>query len=121
MPTDGNQAAVRAVAEQVGAAAAKEAIEQFVSQHPELNRPIQAEIPVTLKWAGGIAAAVMTLLMGSACIWLVTTVSEVQVTLARMDERMKAEGPTRETRFATIEARLARLEAEKASLEARMN
>lgn len=108
--TDANTQAVRAVAEQVGIIAAKEAIEQFVAQHPELNK-ITAEIPAPLKWAATIIGAVLVLVSGSAVLWVVTTISAMQITLARVDERMTMQAPAQETRFVTIEARLTRVEA----------
>lgn len=47
-----------------------------------------AEIPAPLKWAGAIIAGLFTAGTATLAFWLVSTVSEMQVTLARMDERM---------------------------------
>lgn len=47
-----------------------------------------AEIPAPLKWAAIIASAVLTVSASAGLIWLVTSVSDMNVTLARMDERM---------------------------------
>ena len=46
------------------------------------------EIPAPLKWAGAIIAGLFTAGTATLAFWLVSTVSEMQVTLARMDERM---------------------------------
>lgn len=78
---DGNAAQVRAMAEQIADAA----ITRFVQQHPEARR---MEIPAPLKWAGGILAAIGTIAATSGLIWLATTVSTTQITVARMDERL---------------------------------
>lgn len=64
-------------------------IERFVSQHPELRQgTIVTEIPPTVRWAGIIIGGVMTAAVTAGLFWLVATVSAMQVTLARMDERM---------------------------------
>lgn len=47
-----------------------------------------AEIPAPLKWAAIIASGVLATAASAGLIWMVTSVSEMSVTLARMDERM---------------------------------
>ena len=106
---DGNATQIRAVAEQVAGAAAHEAIKQFIDVHPELGRP-KAEIPPPLKWAGGIVASLFTLAVGAMAVWLVSSVSSMQVTLARMDERMQNQAGAQTDRFASLEGRVTKLE-----------
>jgi len=106
MPGIGNAEQTRIVAEQV----AEATITRFVSQHPELRQAtVTAEIPSPLKWAGAIIAGLFTAGTATLAFWLVSTVSEMQVTLARMDERM-ASGTVRDSRVDGIEARVRQLE-----------
>lgn len=88
-----------------------ETIKRFVDQHPELRRgTIVTEIPAPLKWAGIIAGAVMTTAATAGLFWLVTTVSQMQVTLARMDERMASWNSSQESRYVDLERRVSKLE-----------
>jgi hypothetical protein len=51
--------------------------------------PKEAEVPPLIKWlVGAVATLGATALIGLG-IWLVTSVSQMSETLARMDERMK--------------------------------
>lgn len=105
--SDGNAMQTRAVAEQVGRIAARNAIEEFVDQHPELKKD---EIPGPLKWAAGIISALLAMGVGGTVVWLMTTVNEMQVTMARIDERMESQGSSQDSRFEEINRRLQRLE-----------
>lgn len=106
----GDAAQLRLIADQIGEAAAEIAISRFVAQHPELRQAsVTAEIPPPLKWAGAILAALFTAGTATLAFWLFTTVSEMQVTLARMDERM-ASGSVKDARFDEIERRVSNLE-----------
>lgn len=107
---DGNAAQIRIMTEQVADAAATEAISRLLKVHPELSQP-KSEIPPPLKWAGGIVAALLTLAVGSMAVWLVGSVSQMQVTLARMDERMSNQTGSLEARFVSVEGRVSKLEA----------
>lgn len=109
---DGNDMQSRAVLTQVADAAALAAVKQLVDLHPEFSKP-KAEIPQSLKLAGGVTAAVMTTGAVALVVWLVSSVSAMQVTLARVDERMQNKDGAAETRFAAVEARVAKLEASK--------
>jgi|GEM_PF-3160697 len=81
----GSAAQTRAIAEQV----AETAITRFAEKHPEVRRgTVTAEIPAPLKWAAIIFSSVITVSASGGLIWLVSSVSEMSVTLARMDERM---------------------------------
>lgn len=107
----GDAAQIRAIADQVGASAAEIAISNFVAQHPELRQAsVTAEIPPPLKWAGAVIAGLFTAGTATLAFWLVSTVSEMQVTLARMDERLAGQNTSQETRLTEIERRVARLE-----------
>ena len=81
--SSGNTEQIRIVAEQVADAA----IIRFASRHPEMVKQ-PAEIPPPLKWAGIVLASILSIAASGGFIWLVTTVYVMQVTLARMDERM---------------------------------
>ncbi len=98
----GSAAQTRAIAEQV----AEAVILKFTSEHPE-SRP--AEIPAPLRWAAGIIAALFTAGVASGMFWLVSTVSDMQVTLARMDERI-ANGAVKDSRFEDLDRRVTKLE-----------
>lgn len=86
-------------------------IERFVSQHPELRQAtVVTEIPPPLKWAGIIGGAVMTAAATAGLFWIVSSVNSMQVTLARMDERMAAYTSTQETRYVDLERRVTKIE-----------
>ena len=99
----GDEAQKRIIAEQV----AEAAVTKVLYDHPELRK---AEIPAPLKWAGGIIAGLFTAGAATLVFWLVSSVSEMQVTLARMDERM-ASGTVKDARFDDIDRRVTKLEA----------
>ena len=102
--SEGNAAQVRIVAEQVADAA----ITRFAQKHPEVSK---SDIPPPLKWAGAIIAALFTMGIGGMAVWLVTTVNEMQVTLARMDERMANQSTTQEGQLDEMGRRVTRLES----------
>lgn len=107
----GDAAQIRRIAEQVGESAADIAINKFASQHPEVRRgTVVAEIPAPLKWAAIIASAVITMAASGGVVWLVSSVSEMSVTLARMDERTASYISAQETRMREIERRVETLE-----------
>lgn len=85
------------------------AVARFVAQHPELIER-RAEIPAPLKWAAGIVAALLATGIGGTAVWLMTTVNEMQVTLARMDERMSGSGMAQSDRDDDQDRRIGRLE-----------
>lgn len=101
--TNGNAEQVRVIAETV----ADTAITRFVAQNPP-----RADMPPPLKWAGGIAAVVLGGIFLAGCVWLFSSVSAVQVTLARMDERLEANAASQEARLAELERRVTAIEAE---------
>lgn len=90
---------------------AEAVIKRFVSQHPELRQnTVVTEIPPTIRWAGIIIGGVMTAAATAGLFWLVATVSEMQVTLARMDERIAGWDSKQENRYLDIEKRVTKLE-----------
>lgn len=103
-----NSEQIKRAAEKIADAA----IRRFVEQHPEVRRgTVVAEIPAPLKWAAIIASAVLTVSASAGLIWMVTSVSEMSVTLARMDERMGGYIAAQETRMIALERRTSDLEA----------
>ncbi|MEL7783743.1 hypothetical protein AAG607_12025 [Citromicrobium bathyomarinum] len=96
----GNDAQNRIAAEQI----ADTAITRFTQQHPEF---LKAEIPPPLKWAGAIFAALLTTGVAAMAVWLVSSVSDMQVTLARIDER----SVNRDAQYSDIDERVRRLES----------
>jgi len=106
--SNGDAAQTRAIAEQV----ANAAYAKFAELHPEVRRgTVVAEIPPPLKWAAIVASAVLTVSASAGLIWMVTSVSEMSVTLARMDERMGGYISMQESRMAQLERRTDRLES----------
>lgn len=103
----GDAAQTRAIVDQAAKASASLAVTEFVAQHPEYRK---AEIPAPLKWAGGITAALLATGVGGTAVWLMTTVNEMQVTLARMDERMSGSGAAQVDRDDDQDRRITRLE-----------
>jgi hypothetical protein len=103
MPDGGNMEQVRMVAEQV----AEAAFYKFEREHPVKT---EATIPAPLKWAGAIIAGLFTAGTATLVFWLVSSVSEMQVTLARMDERM-ASGMIKDARFDDVDRRITKLES----------
>jgi len=90
---------------------AEAVIERFVSQHPELRQgAVVTEIPPTLKWAGIIVGGVMTAAVTAGLFWLASTVNTMQVTLARMDERIGNWISTQDAKYNDLEERVDRLE-----------
>lgn len=107
MTDAGNMAQMRKVAEQVADAA----YEKFAKEHPEVRRgTVVSEIPAPLKWAAAIFSAIISVAATGGLIWLVTSVSEMSVTLARLDERMVAYTESQNNRIDELERRTGQLE-----------
>lgn len=89
-------------------------IERFVSQHPELRQAsVVSEIPAPLRWAAIIMGAVMTASISAGFVWMVKSVNDMQLTLARMDERMESLVKAQDNRYQILERRVDRLEQER--------
>jgi len=95
----------------IAEAVARATIIEFQKEYPEATRHPEVTIPPPLKWAAGIIAALFTTGVASLALWLVVTVSNVQVMLARMDERMIGSDTALNSRFDDINRRVGRLEA----------
>jgi hypothetical protein len=102
---DGNAMQTRVIADQV----AEATILKLRSDHPELLKP---EIPAPLKWAGGIVAALFVMGIGATATWLVSTTNETQLTVGRIDERIKYMVENQDRRFTALERRVDRIEDE---------
>jgi hypothetical protein len=63
-----------------------------------------------MKWAAGVIAALFTMGIAGMAFWLVSSVSSVQVTLARMDERQIQQSTNQEAWKSDISHRLDKLE-----------
>jgi hypothetical protein len=93
---------------------ADKVIQRFTSQHPELRQgTVVTEIPPTIRWAGIILGGTMTAAATAGLFWIVTSVNEMQVTLARMDERIGGWISMQETRYVDLERRISNLEKDK--------
>lgn len=104
---DGNAAQVRAIADQV----AEATISKFASEHPELAH--KPEIPGPLKWASVIIAGIMTAGSAGMLFWMISSIQQMQLVLARMDERQTMNTTNWEAKFRGLDERLGRLEARK--------
>lgn len=103
------QAADIALTEQAGALAALQRnIEMLAARiAPEDG---ETAIPSVLKWLAGIAAGVISAIILGALFWVASSVTEMQQTLARIDERQKAQTESLDSRFADQDRRITRLE-----------
>ena len=64
----------------------------------------------TLKWMAGIAATIAAAIVTGAMFWVASSVTDMQQTLARIDERQKAQAEAQDGRFADYDRRITRLE-----------
>lgn len=64
----------------------------------------------TLKWLAGIAASCAAVIVTGAMFWVASSVTDMQQTLARIDERQKAATEAQDSRFADYDRRITRLE-----------
>lgn len=111
MPDSGNVEQVRLVAEQVADAA----ILRFASRHPEMvKQPVEA--PPMVKWLVGAIAAFGSAALIGLGFWLVTSVSSMRETLARMDERQSGADTAQIARDAEQDRRITKNEAAIAQL-----
>lgn len=69
-----------------------------------------AEIPAPLRWAGMLAGAVITAVATAAGIWVISTISDVQLTVTRIDERIERSAELQKERFDDMERRISAIE-----------
>ncbi|MGX7896906.1 hypothetical protein [Tsuneonella sp. HG222] len=103
-PHSGDMAQIRLLGEQIADAA----IVRFNAQNPP--GPAKSDLHPLVKWLVGAIAGFGSAALIGLGFWLVTSVSQMQVTLARMDERQVAQGPQQAARFTEIERRVTQLE-----------
>ena len=112
----GNESQTRIIAEQV----AEAAVELYVRKNPPPPPPPivtlpepKAEIPAPLKWAAAVVSAIIAAGAVAMCIWVVSTLSDLQQTVTRIDERQQLTGSGTAQRLDKIEERLTLLEQQK--------
>ena len=103
----GNDAQVRLITEQV----AEAVITRYHAMHPELSKQPEPVLPPPLKWAASIIAALFTAATIGMAFWMVTTLSALQETVTRIDERQKLSDPAQEKRDEDQDRRISVLEA----------
>lgn len=108
MTGSGNEAQARIIADQV----AEAAIELYARRNPPAPPPPPAkpEIPPPLKWAAGIISGVMGAGVLAMSFWVVSTLSDLQQTVTRIDERQKLVAQNGDARFVEIDRRVSTLE-----------
>lgn len=103
----GNEVQARAMADQVADAAVAKFAQMYLGP-PETPK---AEIPGIIKVAGAIISAIITAGFIGVCFWMVTTLSDLQQTVTRIDERQKLVAENGDARFAEIDRRVGALES----------
>ena len=99
-----------AQAQKIAEDIAEQAVVRFIAANPDAAW-LKAEIPAPLKWAALVISALFTAGVAGMAFWLVTTVSSMQVTLARMDERQSGQSSALDGRFSEFDRRLTKIEA----------
>lgn len=107
----GNETQARMIADQV----AEATILKYEQTYPRHNPG--TDIPAPLKWASGIVAALMTAALMGMSFWIVTTLSNLQQTVTRIDERQKLTGGSTDHSIDQLDRRVTALEL----LHQRMN
>jgi hypothetical protein len=82
-------------------------VRQVVASYREIERP---ETPPLVKWVVGTVAALGLAATIGGGTWLVSSVGEMQVTLARMDERLAGQADGQGARYDDHERRIRTLE-----------
>lgn len=98
----GNATQTRMVAEQVGEASSEIAIRKFVERYGE-PKGRESSVPPPLKWAAAIVAAIMAACATGLLYWMVSTLSAVQITMVRIDERQEMREKMAQNSFAKLE------------------
>lgn len=87
----------------------EQAIEATIVKMKAENVP-EAKTPATLKWWGAIGGAVAAAVFSAGCVWLISSVSSMQLTVTRIEEQLKNQGSNLQTRFEDLDSRVDRLE-----------
>lgn len=126
-----SEAAVLAQFKSLAEQAAAVAIAEFHPQISQLERSVarlQGAVPEAhddmkspvLRWLAGLAAALLGGVIMAALFWVGTSITGMQQTLARIDERQKASSTQLDSRFADYDRRITRLEQDRAGAEKRV-
>lgn len=108
MLDSGNEAQARVMLDNVAQAAAATAILKYRAE--QLDAPRETPVPPLVKWLVGAIGGLGSAALIGLGIWLVSSVSTMRETLARMDERQVSATATQDGRFEEINRRLTRLE-----------
>lgn len=100
MTSLGDAAQIRAIGEQIA--------EATIIKMRETERP-KVEIPAPLKWAAIILSGLMTTGVCGLCFWIVTTLSEVQLSIREVNTQLSNKGAI-DMRFQAVEQRVSSLE-----------
>lgn len=109
MADTGNEAQLRLIMDQVAEAAVTNLLLKQKAQ--QLDQPKEAPVPALVKWLVGAIAGLGSAALVGLGVWLVSSVSEMSNTLARLDERMKGADTAQLARDAGQDERIRRLEA----------
>ncbi len=96
-----------------GSAGDNAQVRRLLEQLRESYAAPKPEVPPVVKWLVGAIAAFGSASLIGLGFWLVSSVSTMRETLARMDERQVLSATTLADRFQAIDSRLARLEEAK--------
>lgn len=102
----GNTEQIRVISEHV----ADTAIERFAARHPEFVQPPPPEVPPVVKWLVGSIAGLGSAAMIGMAFWIVSTLSSLQQTVTRIDERQQMAGANTDKDIAALEQRVTTLE-----------
>lgn len=102
----GNEVQARAMADQVADAA----VAKFAQMYGQPAEQAKMDIPPALKMAAGIVTALITAAVIGVCFWMITTLSDLQQTVTRIDERQQLTGDSTGKRLDKVEERVTRLE-----------
>jgi hypothetical protein len=107
--SEGDAAQTRIIVEQ----ALDAAVTRLMPGAAKVPTRAPPEAPPLVKWLVGAIASLGALSMIGMAFWLVSSVSTMRETLARMDERQISSASSLADRFQTIDERLGRLEGMK--------
>lgn len=101
MTSLGDAAQIRVIGEQIA--------EATILKMRETERP-KVEIPAPLKWAAIILTGLMTTGLCGLCFWIVSTLSEVQISIREVNVQLSTKGAI-EQRFSEQDRRITTLES----------